>query len=708
MAAVMLSEAQFAAMMAQFTTIRGNSGVTRKKRLDQKYMRVKEFEGNMTEWSDWAFAFRRTVRGADRVCYDLMEEVEKEKVEIKEEDLNDAEAEDGDASELSAELYDLLCTTVKGEALTIMKTVEEFCGFKAWQRLYAKYNPKTTARAIKLLAEVCSPGAAKSFHEVETSINNWKNKLKLLEKEFDEKVGERMKIAILTSMLPTSIQDHVFQTVCDSTTFDGLVAKVNAWVSNKVAMEGTPMDIGQIDDEERWWAEEWDVDAVGAWTQCHGCRGYGHISRDCPYRKGKGKGNDKGYGKGGGYFKGGGKSNDKGYGKGGGYFKGKGYDYSKGGGKSNDKGNGKGKGYQGTCWTCGTVGHKSAECRKWVNEVAGDETEGNGQEKPVEEVSVGGGVWIVGAVDVGQEFVRPRSRATCTPRRWSPPPGLEVRNAFQGLRNDDDHDDYEEGGVETTNPKQIGGKGGAVQLRLEPRPSTRKNGVTAKPVKANSGECLKTLEDHMRDLHDKIGTAKRWSNGDSECEKTPKNHDDSADMQRGAFPGACRECFVVGRNSCVRSCVGSSVGVDAVECPIGAVEAGGRRASMRFHVASVQRPLASAVRVVQAGNRVIMSQKGAYIENETSGERMPLRIERGTFVFDVEYGDGSPGTITLDSGAGVNVWPEHLLPAIPMQPPERGLRMTAANGTEIPSRGVKTVEFKSRGVAPSSGGSWHA
>jgi hypothetical protein len=129
---------------------------------------------------------------------------------------------------------------------------------------------------------------------------------------------------------------------------------------------------------------------------------------------------------------------------------------------------------------------------------------------------------------------------------------------------------------------------------------------------------------------------------------------------------------------------------------------------MKFHVAAVQRPLASAVKVVQAGNRVVMSSTGSFIENERTGERMPLRVERGTFVFDVEYTDGSPGTITLDSGAGVNVWPEHLLPAIPMQPPEQGLRMTAANGTEIPSRGVKTVEFKSRCVAPLPGGSRHA
>jgi hypothetical protein len=85
-----------------------------------------------------------------------------------------------------------------------------------------------------------------------------------------------------------------------------------------------------------------------------------------------------------------------------------------------------------------------------------------------------------------------------------------------------------------------------------------------------------------------------------------------------------------------------------------------------------------------------------------------LRVERGTFVFDVQYlgGGGTDGTITLDSGAGVNVWPEQLLPEVPMGPPDSNLRMTAANGTEIPSRGTKLVEFV--GKKPEPGFTRHA
>ena len=118
-----------------------------------------------------------------------------------------------------------------------------------------------------------------------------------------------------------------------------------------------------------------------------------------------------------------------------------------------------------------------------------------------------------------------------------------------------------------------------------------------------------------------------------------------------------------------------------------------RKAVMKFHVAKVQRPLASAAKVVEAGNRIIMEKGGSFIENVATGERMKVRVERGTYVFDVKYNNGEHGSITLDSGEGVNVWPEDMLKDIPLRPPEPGLKMTAANGTEIPNLGCKVVEF---------------
>ena len=136
-----------------------------------------------------------------------------------------------------------------------------------------------------------------------------------------------------------------------------------------------------------------------------------------------------------------------------------------------------------------------------------------------------------------------------------------------------------------------------------------------------------------------------------------------------------------------------------VEVDVGKVEVEMERTSgIHFNVAKVKKPLASAARVVAAGNRVVMVDEPgkSFIENVETKERIPLRVEKGTYVFDVEYENGQFGVITLDSGAGVNVWPEGMLPEVAVMPKREGLRMTAANGTEIENLGTKLVRFKRR------------
>ena len=119
-----------------------------------------------------------------------------------------------------------------------------------------------------------------------------------------------------------------------------------------------------------------------------------------------------------------------------------------------------------------------------------------------------------------------------------------------------------------------------------------------------------------------------------------------------------------------------------------------RKSSVRFNVAQVQKPLVSAARVVSNGNRIVMSPETSFIENIATGEKMQLRVQNGVYVFDVMFGSGEEGTLTLDSGAGVNVWPEQMLPQVPVEPAERGLRMIAADGTKIANLGTKTVDFR--------------
>jgi hypothetical protein len=146
-------------------------------------------------------------------------------------------------------------------------------------------------------------------------------------------------------------------------------------------------------------------------------------------------------------------------------------------------------------------------------------------------------------------------------------------------------------------------------------------------------------------------------------------------------------------------------------CPVEVEKNGGeqpqrtRTSCMTFNVAKVSKPLAAAGKVVDAGNRIVLDQQGSYVEHIATGERMHLRKERGVYVFDVEFEDGDQSTITLDSGAGVNVWPKELKTNIPMEAKNENLKMFAANGTSIEHVGTKRVRFK--GVtSPFHGQSW--
>jgi hypothetical protein len=166
-------------------------------------------------------------------------------------------------------------------------------------------------------------------------------------------------------------------------------------------------------------------------------------------------------------------------------------------------------------------------------------------------------------------------------------------------------------------------------------------------------------------------------------------------------------CWMVGsviavknRYSTLEEHEDSSVPIQEVEC-----EKLTGCSAIQFHVSDVKRPLASAVKVCRAGNRVVLDledKEGSYIENKTSGERMAVNVDKNeTFVFKVQFEEtGSEGTITLDSGAGVNVWPKNTLREVPMKPKAKGLKMVAANGSEITNYGQKLIKFRGTHCTP--------
>ena len=98
--------------------------------------------------------------------------------------------------------------------------------------------------------------------------------------------------------------------------------------------------------------------------------------------------------------------------------------------------------------------------------------------------------------------------------------------------------------------------------------------------------------------------------------------------------------------------------------------------------------------MVKHGNRVILDDEGSFIQNKRTGECMDVRIEGETFVFDVQFENGEQGKITLDSGAGVHIWPKGKLKDVPIMPKRKGLSICTANGSEIQNHGRKLIKFR--------------
>jgi hypothetical protein len=623
------------------------------QRIDIKHMKMNSFNGTAESYEDWAFSFKRGIRSRNKKAYEMMIKSEEMTDLIIDENDLDPDTDFPGIDDRSAEVYDILCQHLTGEPMLILRSVKDMHGFAAWQRLFRKYNPRTMARGLRMLTEVIQPPRVKNLSDIEGGIIKWEEKAKGLASQFKEELSNGMKLAIFTSMLPDEMQDFVYTHADQKTQYEDLREKVRAMTSNKVANLGrTPVD--QVEEEEVWYeGDEEEIDAVSGHVQCHSCGQWGHFARECPWSKGKGKGKGKGvpYGGGGkGATYGGGKGAPFGEGKGGKngqwtpYAAGKG---GKGGGKN-------GKAFPGACYLCGQWGHKAADCTKAAAPVHNVQTE---------HVDVGG-CWEIAAVDVNDEIAFPPLRRTpvITMNKFLPLADLSIPAS-----DDDSEQALHDQHAPTLHH---------LRVPIPDQPRGAGAGATGSKDPSIQGQAIH--DQHVPTLHHlrvPIPDRPRGADAGATGSKDP------------SIPGKGKK----NKNKKTKK-EEENIDICPVEAKVAAYHT--RPSSMQFHVADVTKPLAAAAKVVEKGNRIVLDAKGSYIEHAASGERMQLYVKKGVYVFDVTYEDGEQGTITLDSGAGVNVWPKDMKPNIRMEAKKEGLNMFAANGTPIEHVGTKNVRFK--------------
>ena len=179
----------------------------------------------------------------------------------------------------SSEFYEILAKKLDGDALTTLQGVEEKrCGFEVWRRLRKEFNPTSPAMALKALVEILTPTKVVSEKDLNKAIALWMLKLSKFAKdhgEWCERLGPKLKIAIVTSMCPSPIVELIYQDISTSISFEEFL-KLKVAVETKVAVQvsATPMDIGNIHDEMGSWSEN-DIEAWQMEINWMGAKGSG-------------------------------------------------------------------------------------------------------------------------------------------------------------------------------------------------------------------------------------------------------------------------------------------------------------------------------------------------------------------------------------------------------------------------------------------------
>ena len=161
---------------------------------------------------------------------------------------------------VGAELYAVLSSLTTGEAMTVVRGVPSGSGWEAWSRLVNRFDPRRPAKAD---GHDEHPRKMKDVRELPSAIEEWEVCVKNLKVEHGIELDENIKIALLTSFLPTDLQDFVFQWTDGKQKFEDVKDRILTLAVNRASMgRPAPMEVDKVQ------ATHWCEDRSGqhGWT----------------------------------------------------------------------------------------------------------------------------------------------------------------------------------------------------------------------------------------------------------------------------------------------------------------------------------------------------------------------------------------------------------------------------------------------------------
>ena len=105
------------------------------------------------------------------------------------------------------QLYYLLLNTVRGKALTLVRSAEKHHAIAAWNRIKSEYQPDAAGRHTAMLMGIMQPGC--DSRNAANFLTEWERPTQEYEGKRLETFSDGMNVAVLASHAPESIRNVV-------------------------------------------------------------------------------------------------------------------------------------------------------------------------------------------------------------------------------------------------------------------------------------------------------------------------------------------------------------------------------------------------------------------------------------------------------------------------------------------------------------------